>query len=95
VPQFSSLFFMLLEWYNLLLHHLSAHSITLVAIFIHFYKMYVGVWPLVHLFRFFHILCSSGKRASPIGGYYFQHRDQGYNYVHHRPHPQQVGPLEG
>jgi hypothetical protein len=55
---------MLLEWYNLLLHHLSAHSITLVAIFIHFYKMYVGVWPLVHLFRF-STYCALLERGHP------------------------------
>jgi hypothetical protein len=41
VLSFSS--FTLLEIYGLQLHHLSPHSITLVAIFVHLYEMYVGV----------------------------------------------------
>jgi hypothetical protein len=43
---FSS-FFTLLEFYSLQLQHLSLHSITLVAIFIHFYEMYLCVRPSV------------------------------------------------
>jgi hypothetical protein len=39
--------------------------------------MYVGVRPLVHLFGLFHMLRSSRRSASPIGGYYFQHRTKG------------------
>jgi hypothetical protein len=73
----SSFFFTLLEWYDLQLHHMSLHSIMLVVIFVHLYEMYVGVQPLVHLFRLFHVVRSSGKRASPIGSYYFQHRTMG------------------
>jgi hypothetical protein len=46
VPPFSS-FFTLLEFYSLQLQHLSLHSITLVAIFIHFYEMYLCVRPSV------------------------------------------------
>jgi hypothetical protein len=65
------LFFTLLETYHLQLHHLSPHSITLVVIFIHFCEMYVGVRPSMHLFRLFHIMRSSRKRASLIGDYYF------------------------
>jgi hypothetical protein len=38
-----SSFFTLLEYYGLQLHHLSPNSITLVAIFVHFYEMFVGV----------------------------------------------------
>jgi hypothetical protein len=68
-----SIFFTLLETYDLQLHHLSPHSITLVAIFIHHYEMYMGVQPSVRLFRLFHVMRSSEKRASPIGSYYFQH----------------------
>jgi hypothetical protein len=74
---FSSFFFTLLEWYGLQLHHMLLHSIMLVVIFIHLYEMYVGVQPSVHLFRLFHVVRSSGKRASPIGSYYFQHRTMG------------------
>jgi hypothetical protein len=46
---FSS-FFMLLETYDLKLHHLSPHSIMLVVIFVHLYEMYVGVRLSVHQF---------------------------------------------
>jgi hypothetical protein len=49
----------------------------LTAIFVHLYEMYVGVQLLVRLFRLFHMLRSSGKRSSPISGYYFQHRTMG------------------
>jgi hypothetical protein len=77
VPPFSSFFFTLLEWYNLQLHHLSPHYITLVVIFIHFCEMHVGVRSSVRLFRLFHVLRSSRKRAFPIGGYYFQNRTKG------------------
>jgi hypothetical protein len=37
VPPLSSFFLVLLEHYGLQLQHLSPHSITLVAIFAHFY----------------------------------------------------------
>jgi hypothetical protein len=85
VLPFSS-FFTLLEWYDLQLHHLSTHSITLVAIFVHFCEMYVGVRPSVHLFMLFHVLRSLGKRASPIGCLLLPAKDQGYNCVHRCPH---------
>jgi hypothetical protein len=74
---FSSFFFTLLENYDLQLHHPSPHSITLVAIFVHLYRMYVGVRPSMHLFRLFHVLRSSERSAYPLGGYYFQHRTKG------------------
>jgi hypothetical protein len=77
VLPFSSSFFTLLETYDLQLHHLSPHSITLVAIFVHLYEIYVGVQPSVRLFRLFHVLRYSRKRVSPIGGYYFQHMTKG------------------
>jgi hypothetical protein len=76
VLPFSS-FFTLLETYGLQLHHLSPHSITLVVIFIHLCEMYVGMRPSMRLFWLFHMLRSSEKRASPIGGYYFKHRTKG------------------
>jgi hypothetical protein len=43
VPPVSSFFLMLLEFYGLQLQHLSPNSITLVAIFVHLYEMFVGV----------------------------------------------------
>jgi hypothetical protein len=67
---FSS-FFTLLETYGLQLQHMLPHSITLVVIFMHLCEMYIGVWPLVHLFRLYHVLCSAGRDAEPIGGFYF------------------------
>jgi hypothetical protein len=43
VPPLSSFFLTLLEYYGHQLQHLSPNSITLVAIFIHFYEMFVGL----------------------------------------------------
>jgi hypothetical protein len=71
-PTLCLFFCMLLETYGLQLHHLSPHSIMLVATFV-----YVGMRPLVRLFRLFHVLRSSEKRAFPIGDYYFQHSTKG------------------
>jgi hypothetical protein len=62
---------MLLEHYGLQLQHLSPHSITLVAIFTHFYEMFVGVWPSVPLFRWFHMLRPVNRQPPHLGGYYF------------------------
>jgi hypothetical protein len=52
----SSFFLTLLENYDLQLHHLTPHAITLVAIFVHFCEIYVGVRPSVRLFRLFFTL---------------------------------------
>jgi hypothetical protein len=69
----SSFFFMLLEHYGLQLQQLSPPSITLVVIFVHFCKMFMGVRLLVLLFCHFHVLHAMSKHPSRIGGYYFQH----------------------
>jgi hypothetical protein len=61
VLPFSSFFFTLLETYGLQLQHMSPHSITLVAIFVHLYEMYIGVRPLVRLFGLYHVLRSIGR----------------------------------
>jgi hypothetical protein len=50
VPPFSSFFLVLLEHYWLQLQHPLPHSITLVAIFAHFYEMFMGVRSSVRLF---------------------------------------------
>jgi hypothetical protein len=71
VPLVSFFLFTLLEFYGLQLQHLSPHSLILVAIFIHFCKMFVYVWPSVSLFRLFHVLQWSGKGSGLIGDYYF------------------------
>jgi hypothetical protein len=76
VPPVSS-FFMLLEHYGLQLQHLSPHSITLVAIFIHFCEMFAGVRPSMRLFCRFHVLRAVSRHPPRIGGYYFQHRTKG------------------
>jgi hypothetical protein len=60
----SFFFFTLLENYGLQLHHLSPHSFTLVAIFVHLCEIYVGVRSSVRLFCLFHVLRSSGRSAS-------------------------------
>jgi hypothetical protein len=72
MPLLSSFFLTLLEYYGLQLQHLSPNSITLVAILVHFCKMFVGVWPSVRLFRCF------------IGGYYLQCQTHGLSrYIVH------------
>jgi hypothetical protein len=52
-----------------------------VAIFTHFCAMFVGVplrwWPLVRLFRRFHVLHPVNRQPPRLGGYYFQHRTKG------------------
>jgi hypothetical protein len=90
VPPFSSFFFTLLEAYGLQLQHLSPHSITLVAVFMHLHELYVGVRPLVHLFRLYHVLRSTGRDAGPISIYNFQHRVNG-----HAPYIAAVTPASG
>jgi hypothetical protein len=40
----------LLEFYEIQLQHLSPHSFILVAIFVHFCEMFVGVQPSIPLF---------------------------------------------
>jgi hypothetical protein len=49
----------------------------MVAIFIHFCEMFVGVWPLVRLFWCFIIMKAMSQHLLLIGGYYVQHRTQG------------------
>jgi hypothetical protein len=71
VPSLSSFFLVLLENYGFQLHHMSPHSITMVAIFTHFCEMFVGVRSSVHLFRRFHMLRLVNKRSSCLSGYYF------------------------
>jgi hypothetical protein len=68
---------MLLEYYGLHLQHLSLHSLALVAIFIHFYEMFVYVRSSVHLLWLFHVLRSCGRSPSHLGAYYFQLRAKG------------------
>jgi hypothetical protein len=86
---FTTFFFTLLETYDLELHHLLPHSITLVAIFILLCEMYVGVWPSVRLFRLFR------KKSIAHRWLLLPGQDQGSSCVHHRPQPQQVRPAEG
>jgi hypothetical protein len=77
VPPPSSFFLVLLEHYELQLQHLSPHSITLVAIFIHFCEMFIRVRPSVHLFRHFYVLRPVNNQSPRHSGYYFQHQTKG------------------
>jgi hypothetical protein len=79
VPLMSSFLLTLLEFYGLQLHHLSPHSLILVAISVHFCEKFICVRPSVTLFRLFHMLQWAGKGMNPIGTH----------------HLQQVGSLEG
>jgi hypothetical protein len=67
----SSFFLILLENYGLQLHHLSPHSLVLVAIFVHLCEMHVGMWPSVRLFLLFFTLRASGRCPNHLGAYYF------------------------
>jgi hypothetical protein len=78
VPSLSSFFLTLLEYYGLQLQHLSLNSTTLVAIFIYFCEMFVGVQPSVRLFRCFFVMKAASQHPSLIDGYYFQCRTQGH-----------------
>jgi hypothetical protein len=79
-----SSFLMLLQHYGLQLQHLSPHSITLVAIFTHFCKMFVGVLSSMHLFRWFDMLCPV-KRQSRPRWLLLPARDEGSIQVHCHP----------
>jgi hypothetical protein len=78
VPPLSSFFLTLLEYYELQLQHLSPNSITLVAIFVHLYEMFVGVQPSVRLFMRFFIMKAVSQHPSLIDNYYFQCRAHGH-----------------
>jgi hypothetical protein len=77
VPSLSSFFLTLLEYYGLQLQHLSPNSITLVAIFVHFCEIFMGVRPLMRFFQRFFIMKVVSQHPLLIGGYYFQRRTQG------------------
>jgi hypothetical protein len=68
----SSFLFTLLEFYGLQLQHLSLQPLALVAIFVHFCKMFGYVWLSVQLFWLFHVLWSSKRRPTQLITYYFQ-----------------------
>jgi hypothetical protein len=74
VPPLSSFFLTLLEYYVLQLQHLSPNSIMPVAIFIHFYEMFVGMRPSVRLFRRFFVMKAMSQHPPLISSYYFQRR---------------------
>ena len=69
----SSFFTTVLEFYGLQLVHLTPNTILLMAVFVHFCEMFVGVRPSLTLFRTYFVLRPCGK-GSIIGGYYFQAR---------------------
>jgi hypothetical protein len=73
VPPFSS-FLLLLEEFGLQLHHLTPHSILLMAVFAHFMEMFVGVRPCTTIFKHFYALVRTGRAKREIGAYYFQLR---------------------
>jgi hypothetical protein len=74
VPPFSSFFLLLLEEFGLQLHHLTPHSILLVAVFAHFMEMFMGVRPCTTIFRHFYALVGTGRSRREVGAYYFQLR---------------------
>jgi hypothetical protein len=74
VPPFSSFFLLLLEEFGLQLHHLTPHSILLVAVFTHFMEMFMGMHPCTTIFRHFYALVGTGRSKREVGAYYFQLR---------------------
>jgi hypothetical protein len=74
VPPISSFFLLLLEEFGLQLHHLTRHSVLLVAVFAHLMEMFVGVRPCTTIFKHFYSLVGTGKKRGEIGAYYFQLR---------------------
>jgi hypothetical protein len=72
VPPVSSFFLLLLEEFGLQLHHLTLHSILLVAVFAHFMEMFMGVCPCTTIFRHFYTLVGTGRSKREVGAYYFQ-----------------------
>jgi hypothetical protein len=68
MPPLSSFSLMLLEHYGIQLQQRSPHSIMLVTIFAHFYEMFVGVRPSVHLFRRFHVLRPVNRQPPHLDG---------------------------
>jgi hypothetical protein len=71
VPPISSSFHLLLEEFGLQLHHLTPHSVLLVAVFAHFMEMFVGGHPCTAIFRHFYALVGTGRSKREVGGYYF------------------------
>jgi hypothetical protein len=74
VPPISSFFLLLLEEFGLQLHHLTPHSVLLVAVFGHFMEMFIGVRPCTAIFRNFYALVGMGRSKRKVGAYYFQLR---------------------
>jgi hypothetical protein len=74
VPPISSFFLLLLEEFGLQLHHLTPHSVLLVAVFAHFMEMFMGVRPCTTIFRHFYALVGTGRSKREVDAYYFQLR---------------------
>ena len=62
VPPFLTFFLQVLDTFGVQLAHLSPISVVTLAIFAHFCEIFVGVPPLVTLFRHFFVLRAAGKR---------------------------------
>jgi hypothetical protein len=75
VPPISSFFLLILEEFGLQLHHLTPHSVLLVAVFAHFMEMFVGVHPCTTIFKHFYTLVGTRKakrseiRHGMVGSY--------------------------
>jgi hypothetical protein len=74
VPPISSFFLLLLEEFGLQLQHLTPLSVLLVAVFVHFIEIFVGVHPCITIFRHFYALVGTGRSKREIGAYYSQLR---------------------
>jgi hypothetical protein len=67
-------FYGLLYYYRLESVHLVPNSITVVATFIHFCEVYLGIPPHFALWRHFFCVKSTGKRSRPVGAMVFNLR---------------------
>jgi hypothetical protein len=63
----------LIDYYGISLCNLGPNSILHVAIFIHFYEVYLGILPYFDLFRhFFRLKAVGGTRSRIVGSVYLQ-----------------------
>lgn len=65
----------LLEYWGVSLCHLHPNSILAIAIFINFCESYLGIYPHIHLFRYFYLKKKGGGGSKITGGVYLNLRD--------------------
>jgi hypothetical protein len=90
----SSFLFMLLEYYDLQLQHLSPHSLMLVAIFVHFCDVHLCAAVSAVVSDFSHVTVIQ-EEPNPSRHLLLPAPSQGSGHIHHVAYPWQVGAVEG